>query len=61
MPTKLNKSLKKGDIVQFNLAGGGGYGPAKARPKSAVQSDLRDGLISEQVAAEIYGLPSSAR
>jgi hypothetical protein len=36
--------------------GGGGYGDPLARPADVVCRDLRDGVISETTAREIYGL-----
>jgi N-methylhydantoinase B len=49
------KTLKKGDIISFRLAGAGGYGDPKQRPRAAVQRDIDDGYISPEKARELYG------
>jgi N-methylhydantoinase B/oxoprolinase/acetone carboxylase alpha subunit len=48
--------LHPGDRVVYRTAGGGGYGDPKERSPEQVRSELRDGLISEDVARETYGL-----
>jgi N-methylhydantoinase B/oxoprolinase/acetone carboxylase alpha subunit len=42
--------------VGFETAAGGGYGPPKAREPASVQADVRDGLVSLEQAAAIYGV-----
>lgn len=54
-----NVLLAPGDSVTFRTAGGGGYGDPKERDRSLVAADLREGLISEAAAREIYGAGGS--
>lgn len=48
--------LGRGDSVEFRTAGGGGYGPAKERSRSAVLGDVRDGVVSADAALRTYGV-----
>ncbi|MFR1053172.1 MAG: hypothetical protein ACLSFB_01280 [[Clostridium] scindens] len=48
-------SLKKGDIVQIQTGGGGGYGNPLQRDKKAVQEDIENEYITEEYAKEFYG------
>lgn len=50
-----NVPLAPGDSVTFLTAGGGGYGDPRKRDPQRVAADLRDGLVSEAAAREIYG------
>lgn len=43
-----------GDRVRLNTPGGGGYGPPRERPVSAVARDVRRGYVSRAAAAELY-------
>jgi N-methylhydantoinase B/oxoprolinase/acetone carboxylase alpha subunit len=43
-------------VCTSEIAGGGGYGDARLRPRERVQADLQNGLISEARAASDYGL-----
>ena len=55
VPPKANLSFQKGDVIEIQPGGGGGYGlPAKRQP-SARDEDLANGMVtlaSHQVAAE---------
>lgn len=42
--------------VGFETAAGGGYGSPKEREPASVQADARDGLVSLERAADIYGV-----
>ncbi|EPX80354.1 hydantoinase B/oxoprolinase family protein [Salipiger mucosus] len=54
-------TLQRGDVVEIRLAGGGGWGDPRRRPREAVARDLADGVISESFAAREYGyLPTAA-
>ncbi len=55
-PLKGKSRLAGGDRLQVLYPGGGGYGDPHERPRDAVQADLEAGLISDQVAQEVYGL-----
>jgi N-methylhydantoinase B len=48
--------FRKGTIIHFRAAGGGGYGPPAERDLSAIQADLDDGYISPSGAREYYGV-----
>ena len=47
--------LDQGTLVWLQSAGGGGYGDPKARERSLIERDLRDGYISVERARELYG------
>lgn len=47
--------LGQGDTVTFYTTAGGGYGDPKTRERTMVAADLRDGLISQDQAARVYG------
>ena len=48
--------FRKGSIIHFRAAGGGGYGPPAEREFSAIQADLDDGYISPTAARRDYGV-----
>jgi N-methylhydantoinase B len=48
--------LKPGSEVHFGTQGGGGWGDPLERPFEVVAQDLSEGLVSAQVAADVYGL-----
>jgi N-methylhydantoinase B len=54
VPSKLVTTLRAGDRVVFETAGGGGYGEPSQRDPELVRLDLADGKISA-AAAEVYG------
>lgn len=56
IPRKGRTLLMPGDVLQLSFAGGGGHGPAGERDHQQVLQDLRDGLISEKVARDTYGV-----
>jgi 5-oxoprolinase (ATP-hydrolysing) len=43
-------------ICTSEIAGGGGFGDPRLRPRDQVRDDVRDGLVSEESAARDYGL-----
>jgi N-methylhydantoinase B/oxoprolinase/acetone carboxylase alpha subunit len=47
--------LRAGDRIESHIPGGGGYGDPKERDRSAVEKDLRNGLISMAHAIQYYG------
>jgi N-methylhydantoinase B len=51
VPSKLVTTLRSGDRVVFETAGGGGYGDPAARDPEKVRADLADGKISAEGAA----------
>ena len=40
--------LEAGDVVIFETAGGGGYGPPTERSRAAIEKDLREGLVTRE-------------
>ncbi len=48
--------VKAGKTLIFETPGGGGFGNPQDRPREDVQRDLEEGLISQKVAREIYGV-----
>jgi N-methylhydantoinase B len=48
--------LERGDVIEIHTSGGGGYGDPRERPREAVLADVRDGLVSEAAARDVYGL-----
>lgn len=59
LKSKDEAALLAGDIVEFSMGGGGGYGAAADRPGHLVAEDLADGLISPATAQRIYGWESA--
>jgi N-methylhydantoinase B len=53
------RALKAGDIIRFNRSGGAGFGPPTERDRKAVEADLRNGYISAETAAKVYGYDAS--
>ncbi|MGH7087570.1 MAG: hydantoinase B/oxoprolinase family protein [Stellaceae bacterium] len=49
------RAVKAGSIIRFERSGGAGYGPPEERSAEAVAADLRDGYISAEAAAAVYG------
>lgn len=60
VPGKGRITMRRGDRLKINYAGGGGYGAPAKRDRAAVEADLRDGLISGESAARIYGLKAGS-
>ncbi len=48
--------LKTGDAFRVRSGGGGGYGSPLERPVADVQFDVRQGYVSRDAAAELYGV-----
>jgi N-methylhydantoinase B len=48
--------LKPGDAFKIRSGGGGGYGDPLQRPLAQVQNDVRQGYVTVQAAAELYGV-----
>ena len=47
--------MKSGETLIFETPGGGGFGPPIERSREEILRDLREGLVSERAAREIYG------
>jgi N-methylhydantoinase B len=48
--------LKPGDAYRIRSGGGGGYGPPWQRAVEKVQEDVRQGYVSAEQAAKLYGV-----
>jgi len=49
-------ALKTGDAFRLRSGGGGGYGSPLDRPVEDVQQDVRQGYVSIEAAAKLYGV-----
>jgi N-methylhydantoinase B len=47
-------TLQQGDIVSFRLAGAGGYGDPKERRIDRIESDVRNGFVTQPAASKAY-------
>jgi N-methylhydantoinase B len=47
--------LEEGDVIRINTGCGAGYGDPHERPRELILRDLRDGLLGEQRARDVYG------
>jgi N-methylhydantoinase B len=52
----LVRDVPAGTLYLQHAGGGGGYGPPTDRPAAKVQQEVRDGIISIQVARDLYGV-----
>jgi len=55
-PLKGRSRIRAGDRIRVWYPGGGGYGDPRSRDRDAVRADVEGGVVSEHVAAEVYGL-----
>lgn len=60
IPSKLVTTLRAGDRVLVETAGGGGYGDPHARSPELVAEDVSNGKVSAKAAHEVYGRNESA-
>jgi N-methylhydantoinase B len=51
-----NFAMCKDDILYMRVASGGGYGDPREREPERVRSDVLNGIVSREVACEIYGV-----
>jgi N-methylhydantoinase B len=51
------RPLKAGEVIRFERSGGAGFGPPRERAAEAVRDDVRNGYVSREAAADIYGRP----
>ena len=56
IPSKMMATLRKGDRVVIETAGGAGNGTAKARGRNELELDMADGKVSRARAQDQYGL-----
>ncbi len=55
IPSKIVTTLRKGDRVVVETAGGGGYGDPHERARAGVAADIRNGKVSSPAAGILYG------
>ncbi len=55
LPSKTATTLKKGDLLEVKIGGGGGYGDPLERDRWRIEKDLREGNISPEAARRDYG------
>jgi len=60
LPEKGEISMRKGDVIRFCQASGGGYGDPSKRDPQQVARDVRDDLISAETARCVYGVSLDA-
>ena len=56
LETKETRTLKKGDVLSFQLSGAGGYGDPAEREPRRIEDDLADGYVTEEGARRDYGV-----
>jgi N-methylhydantoinase B len=61
LASKDTVTLRRGDVVSFQLSGGGGHGEVRQRPRDAVLADVADGYVSREAALAVYGVDASPR
>ncbi len=55
-PVRAQGFLRAGQSVSIITPGAGGYGDPRERDRALVRRDVTDGVISDKVAREVYGL-----
>ncbi len=60
LPACYGVTLEPGEYVVSHSAGGGGYGPPKARAAERVLNDVMEGAVTPERAREIYGVVVAA-
>jgi N-methylhydantoinase B len=56
LPSKVTATMNRGDVLRLELAGPGGWGDPLERDPAAVLADVRDELIGEAAARDVYGV-----
>ncbi len=56
MPSKLNMTIRQGDVLRHELAGGGGWGDPLERDPAAVLRDVRNEMVGIDSAKADYGV-----
>lgn len=55
-PSRLHNRLGNADVLRVRGMGGGGFGDPADRLREAVERDVRNGLVTPERAAEVYGV-----
>ncbi|MFD1810276.1 hypothetical protein ACFSHQ_25865 [Gemmobacter lanyuensis] len=50
-----NVVVNTGDVIRIMTANGGGFGDPADRPEAEIARDLRNGYLTPERAAEVYG------
>jgi len=50
-----NVELNKDDVIRIVTGNGGGFGPPEKRDPAAIRRDIRNGYITREQAAAVYG------
>ena len=48
--------VNEGDVIRIHTGSGGGFGDPRRRPRELVLDDLRNGFVTAERAAEVYGV-----
>ncbi len=56
LPSKVTRTVRKGDVIRHEQAGGGGYGDPRERDPARVLEDVIDGKVTERFAREGFGV-----
>jgi len=56
LPSKVTKTVHRGDRIVVVTPGGGGWGDPRQREPEAVRRDVQQGYVSPERAKEVYGL-----
>ena len=54
LPTKGRVKLMPNETIKMSHGGRGGFGPACNRKRNQIEIDLKNGLISHEIAKKIY-------
>jgi N-methylhydantoinase B len=61
LPSKGRVTIQPGEEITLQLPGGGGYGDSRARPREAVEADVREGYVTPSEARLAYGESNESR
>jgi acetophenone carboxylase len=53
---QLAEKFAEGDLMMFGMGGGGGYGDVLERDPAAVAADVKNEMITREVAERVYGV-----
>jgi N-methylhydantoinase B len=54
-------TLRRGDVIELQLPGGGGFGAARERDRARLASDVAAGYVSREAARRFYGMSIEER
>jgi N-methylhydantoinase B len=56
MPGKITRSIRRGEVFRYEMAGAGGWGDALEREPERVLKDVRNEFVSREAARDEYGV-----